>query len=110
MAELFFGFYALLSLSFNWIFANGLYGGTGYFFLILIGFYAVASSKPYYIDNQIANKTALDILSVEDDRINRLLAVRVLEKMGYQPTTTTNGQEAIAALLQTLLTQQNKKG
>lgn len=49
LAELFFGFYALLSLSLNWIFANGLYGGTGYFFLILIGFYAVASSKPYYI-------------------------------------------------------------
>jgi signal transduction histidine kinase/CheY-like chemotaxis protein len=48
-AEKFLGFYALLALSLNWIFTNGLHGGTGYFFLILIGFYAVASSKPYYI-------------------------------------------------------------
>lgn len=53
---------------------------------------------PTVIDNQIANKTALDILLVEDDKINRLLAVRILEKMGYKPHTATNGQEAIDIL------------
>lgn len=53
---------------------------------------------PITIDNQLANKTALDILLVEDDKINRLLAVRILEKMGYHPDTATNGQEAIEIL------------
>jgi signal transduction histidine kinase/ActR/RegA family two-component response regulator len=53
---------------------------------------------PTIIDNQIANKTSLDILLVEDDKINRLLAVRILEKMGYKPDTATNGQEAIDML------------
>lgn len=57
--ELFFGFYALLALSLNWIFTNGLHGGAGYFFLVLIGFYAVASSKPYYI--QFIGLIVLDI-------------------------------------------------
>lgn len=54
--------------------------------------------KAITIDHQIADKTALDILLVEDDKINRLLAVRILEKMGYQPHTATNGQEAIDLL------------
>jgi signal transduction histidine kinase/ActR/RegA family two-component response regulator len=57
--ETFFGFYAMLALSLNWIFTNGLYGGTSYFFLVLIGFYAVASSKPYYI--QFIGLIILDI-------------------------------------------------
>ncbi len=55
-------------------------------------------TQPTTIDNQIAKKTALDILLVEDDKINRLLAVRILQKMGYQPDTATNGQEAIEIL------------
>lgn len=53
------------------------------------------------IDNQIAAKTALSILLVEDDKINRLLAVRILEKMGYKPHTANNGQEAINILEKT---------
>ena len=55
-------------------------------------------NDPIIIDHEIANKTSLDILLVEDDKINRLLAVRILEKMGYKPDTATNGQEAIEVL------------
>lgn len=60
--------------------------------------FATTVAPPLSIDNQIASKTALDILLVEDDKINRLLAVRVLEKMGYKPHTANNGQEAINIL------------
>lgn len=41
--------YCLLSLSLNWIFTNGINGGTGYLYLLLIGSYAIASSRKYYL-------------------------------------------------------------
>jgi CheY-like chemotaxis protein len=78
--------------------------GSTFYFSIQLGILTNQSSvltipdDPIVIDNQIANKTALDILLVEDDKINRLLAVRILEKMGYKPHTATNGQEAIEHL------------
>ena len=43
-------------------------------------------------------KNEVDILIVEDDNVNRFLAIRFLEKMGYKPNAVTNGQEALDAL------------
>lgn len=43
-------------------------------------------------------KDNVDILIVEDDNVNRFLAIRFLEKMGYKPNAVTNGQEALDAL------------
>lgn len=44
-----FTLYSLIALSFNWIFTNGLYGGSGYFYMLLIGFYAIVSPSKYYL-------------------------------------------------------------
>ena len=41
---------------------------------------------------------ALRILLAEDNRVNRFLAVRLLEKAGHSVQTATNGHAAIAAL------------
>ena len=38
------------------------------------------------------------ILLAEDNRVNQMLAVRLLENMGYQADIVNNGQEAISAL------------
>ena len=38
------------------------------------------------------------VLVVEDNSVNQKLAVRMLEKLGYQPALVENGQEALAAL------------
>ena len=38
------------------------------------------------------------ILIVEDNIVNQKLAVRMVEKLGYQPDVVGNGQEALAAL------------
>lgn len=43
----------------------------------------------------------LKILIVEDDKINQLLAIRLLEKMGYKPDTANNGLEAVDILKKT---------
>ena len=40
----------------------------------------------------------LRILLAEDNRVNRFLAVRLLEKAGYRVETATNGQAAVDAL------------
>lgn len=40
----------------------------------------------------------LRILLAEDNRVNRFLAVRLLEKAGHQVETATNGRAALAAL------------
>ncbi|BDS09634.1 ATP-binding protein [Aureispira anguillae] len=47
--RMFFTFYCLIALSFNWVFTNGIDGGTGYLYLLLIGFYAIASPSKYYL-------------------------------------------------------------
>ena len=41
----------------------------------------------------------LDILLAEDNAVNRMLAVRLLSKVGHKVTVAENGQEAIAAWL-----------
>lgn len=38
------------------------------------------------------------VLIVEDNIVNQKLAVRMIEKLGYQPDVVDNGQEALAAL------------
>ncbi len=38
------------------------------------------------------------VLIVEDNIVNQKLAVRMVEKLGYQPDVVDNGQEALAAL------------
>jgi two-component system sensor histidine kinase/response regulator len=40
----------------------------------------------------------LRILLAEDNKVNQLLAVRLLEKRGHKVTVTANGKEALAAL------------
>jgi signal transduction histidine kinase len=52
---------------------------------------------PYRTYNN--NKSSLEILIVEDDKINRLLAIRFFEKMGFSPDAVINGQEAVNYLV-----------
>ena len=40
-------------------------------------------------------KAVLDVLLVEDNPVNQMLAVRVLQKGGHNVTTANNGQEAV---------------
>ena len=41
-------------------------------------------------------KRALNILLAEDNKVNQILAIRLLEKLGHQVTLANNGLEAIA--------------
>lgn len=45
-----------------------------------------------------AAERALDVLLVEDDRINQVLALQLLEKQGHRVTLAANGQEALERL------------
>jgi protein-histidine pros-kinase len=40
-------------------------------------------------------KASLDVLLVEDNPVNQMLAARILQKGGHQVTTANNGQEAV---------------
>lgn len=44
------------------------------------------------------NKQRMQILLAEDNLINQKVAIRILEKLGYQTETTDNGKAAIKAL------------
>ncbi len=44
------------------------------------------------------NRRKFHILLAEDNEVNRLLAVRLLEKLGHVVTVTSNGSEALAML------------
>ncbi len=48
-----------------------------------------------------ADPAPVRVLLAEDNAINRLLAVKLLEKRGYKITVTTNGLEALAAIEKT---------
>ncbi len=41
------------------------------------------------------------ILLVEDNRVNQMVALKMLEKMGYSADLAINGKDAVAAALQT---------
>ena len=58
-------------------------------------------AKPVLVTRHMVreNKKRQRILIVEDNLVNKLLAVRLLEKRGYSVTVAGNGKEALAALL-----------
>lgn len=47
-----------------------------------------------------SGKSSRKVLIAEDDPVNRTMAVRMLEKLGYQVQTVLNGQEAVKAVLE----------
>jgi len=57
--------------------------------------------KEPLINPNLSLELPFSILLVEDDKINRMVLHRLLEKMGYNPDTAVNGQEALDKLQQT---------
>lgn len=49
-------------------------------------------------DSQLGNKHPLRILLAEDNKVNQRVAIRILERIGYQADVATNGLEVIDAL------------
>ena len=49
-------------------------------------------------DPGLARRCPLRVLLVDDNRINQKVAIRTLEKMGYQPDLATTGVEALRAV------------
>jgi len=75
--------------------------GTSFFFTVEL----LPTQVPQKLQRQPQLKpqtspSNIEILLVEDDKINRMLAVRLFEKMGYQSQTANNGQEALDWLAQ----------
>lgn len=54
--------------------------------------------KPSLLSEGFAKLYPLDILLVEDNLINQKLAMRVLNKLGYDPALANNGKEALEML------------
>jgi len=54
--------------------------------------------NPNRLDGKLAEKIALNILLVEDNPVNQLVAASVLSKMGYKADIADNGEEAISHL------------
>jgi PAS domain S-box-containing protein len=52
------------------------------------------------IDPTMASKLPLRILVAEDNRVNQLVAVGLLEKLGYRPDVAANGHEVLSNLKQ----------
>lgn len=50
-------------------------------------------TKP--VSSEFANEFPIRILIAEDDRINQHLAVKMLNKLGYNPDIVSNGKEAL---------------
>ncbi|MBD2189876.1 PAS domain-containing protein [Pseudanabaena mucicola] len=56
---------------------------------------ASTSPNQNLINNKLAEQIPLRILLVEDNRVNQMVAKKLLTKMGYQPDIVNNGLEAI---------------
>jgi CheY-like chemotaxis protein len=54
-----------------------------------------ATPKPTLLSEEFANSYPLDILIAEDNPINQKLAIKVLNKLGYEPKVANNGKEAV---------------
>ncbi len=54
-----------------------------------------ANPQPGVLTDDFAKSYPLDILIAEDNAINQKLAVRVLNKLGYEPKLANNGKEAV---------------
>jgi len=50
------------------------------------------------IDNKMCEKMPLNILIVEDNPINQVIATNLIERLGYSPSLASNGEKAIEAL------------
>jgi two-component system, sensor histidine kinase and response regulator len=50
------------------------------------------------LSNEMQKASGLQLLLVEDNRVNQKLALRLLEKMGHQVTLAINGREAVELL------------
>ncbi|NMF59869.1 PAS domain S-box protein [Pseudanabaena yagii] len=55
-------------------------------------------TAPLEIDSQLAEKSPLQILLVEDNPFNQLIATKILKTLGYQPDLAKNGLDALQAI------------
>ncbi|WP_434686807.1 PAS domain S-box protein [Pseudanabaena minima] len=58
----------------------------------------LSSNVPLAIDPQLAEKFPLQILLVEDNSFNQIIATTFLERLGYQTDLAKNGIEALQAV------------
>jgi len=58
------------------------------------------SNTRYASRNQINGHKAMDILVADDNRVNQIVASRLLEKRGHHVVVAENGSKALAALAQ----------
>jgi len=56
------------------------------------------ADKERKLSEAFAQQYPLSILIAEDNLVNQKLAVRILHKLGYQPTVAGNGQAVLTAL------------
>jgi len=76
-------------------------GSTFYFTIPLqqIEFQQKEQKRRYSdIDNEMAKKLPLNILIVEDNHVNQIIAKNLLENFGYQPDLAENGKIALSAI------------
>jgi len=76
---------------------SALHQGASFFFTMPFVVTSTAAKTKDAPPNHQADPK-LKILLVEDDSINKLVATRLIEQIGFEATTVTNGQEALEKL------------